>query len=130
MEQSTCMYVYTHPHACACLYTTLYEYHIYYNIRAGRCRVQSHVKLDPNNLVGGIIRPGLICTQPHSYCQKQSIFMHTYSYPDYPKDESLIVVNSHLSSTQRGKAMKSSVLHSVNFQCVNIFFGSGTYMSR
>ena len=59
------------------------------------------------------IRPGLICTQLHSYCQKkQSIFMHTYSYPDYPEDESLIVANSHTtSSTQRGTAMESSVLH-------------------
>ena len=44
--------------------------------------------------------------------KKQSIFMHTYSDPDYPKDESLIVANSYtISSTQRGKAMESSVLH-------------------
>ena len=26
--------------------------------------------------------------------------MHTYSYPDYPKDESLIVVNSHTTVVQ------------------------------
>ena len=49
VEQSTCMYV--DPHACARLYTTFYEYHIYYNIWAGQYRVQSHVELDPNNLV-------------------------------------------------------------------------------
>ena len=73
--------------------------------------MQSHVELDPNNLVRGIIRPGLICTQPHSYCQKQSIFMDTYSHPNYPKDESLIVANSHTVSTQCGKVMESSVLH-------------------
>ena len=38
--------------------------------------------------------------------------MHTYSYPDYSKNESLIVANSHtISSTQREMAMESSVLH-------------------
>ena len=71
------MHVHVYPHACACLYTTLYEYHIYCNIWAGQCRVQLHVECDPNNHVRGIIRPGVICTQPHSYCQKNNKF---YAY--------------------------------------------------
>ena len=48
-EQSTCMYV--HPHACARLYITFYEYHINYIIYGQDKAGQSHVELDPNNLV-------------------------------------------------------------------------------
>ena len=69
---------YMHVHVCTQLFTNIIIYHIiYYNLWAGQCRVQSQVQVDPNNQVGGIIRQGLICTQPLSYVKKT---INLYAY--------------------------------------------------
>ena len=72
------MYVctYTHMHVYVCTQLFMHEYHIYYNIWPGQCRVQSHIELDPNNHVRGIIRAGLICN--FTAIVKKTINLYAY----------------------------------------------------